>query len=641
MTSPDRPFAGELDTLPLPIADFPFGGVLLFDRDFRYVAAGGKDFTVIGVDPADVIGLTPSDVWPAAAARVLEKHFCEALEGEMSTVRIPYGSWHYDCWIGPRTDDDKNVVGGFIMTWEVTESVELEGEHALLQAALQEVPVGLTVAEVASGRDGGRPLILVNDGFCRMTGYDREEVIGHDCRFMQGPETDPDRVTEISEALEMGRSTQVTLRNYRKDGDLFWNRLSIFPVRSDPDSDEVTHFIGIQEDVTEHRRLGREAQHGERMRLVGQVAGGVAHDLRNVLMGAGGLLELALRDEELDDGLRSDLEETRQVLLRGSSVTSRLLAFASDQAFDRAHVEVGKAVEDRSGFFRHLIPENIEIQFDGPDELAWIVTDEGQLDRILLNLVKNAEEAMPDGGRLTLAVECRGELPTGIGGDQIEEDRDRWVVVSVHDTGVGMSAAVLGKCMEPFFTTRRGSGGTGLGLASVYGLMQQLGGGVTIESEEGVGTTVRLAFPWAGEPEGRTEDHEATQVEESASGAGGGRILLVEDEEAVRNVCERVLRRAGYEVTALESAPEALGWLAEHHHEVDMLVTDVVLRSGTGLQVAQALHEFRADAPVLMMSGYADIQIDPSSVSDRFDRLSKPFEVGELVLRVGAMLRGS
>lgn len=605
---------------------FEFGGVMTFDRDQVYLSAGGKGFDVIDMDPDDVIGRTPAELFSDDVAEAVSEQFRRALAGEQSTARVSFQGRSYDCWAAPRRSDSDEIVGGVLISWDVTEAVGSQEELQLVRLAVDELPVGLTIAEV---RGEERPLIFANEGFLGLTGYDRDEVLGRDCRFLQGPETEPDVVETVGRSLAAREDVQVTLLNYRKDGTPFWNRLSIYPVGAS--SGEVTHFIGIQEDVTEHRLRGIQLQRSEKMRALGQMAGGVAHDLRNVLMGAGGLIELVLDEDSLDDEAREDLTEARRLLSRGTSVASRLLAFAREEMVEQGPIELNAALRDRVRFFRRVLREDVELRLDEAEDETWIVGDEGQVDQVLLNLAKNAEQAMPDGGVLELSVVAGDAALDPFPGGR--EDGGSWGRISIRDTGAGMSPEVVRQAFDPFFTTRKGEGGTGLGLSSVHGAVEKMGGKVAIDSTPGEGTTVHLAFPRAEAPV------EPAPVDAPrAESRRGSRILLVEDEDAVRRVCLRILEKAGYDVEAVADAAEAGARISQRPEEIDLLLTDVVLPGGSGPRLAEELQEVRPGIPVIFMSGYADEEVEREKISPNVSFLSKPFEVESLRRLVDSVL---
>jgi hypothetical protein len=393
----------------------------------------------------------------------------------------------------------------------------------------------------------------------------------------------------------------------------------------------VVEIRGIMVDITEQRRLGMEVERSERMRIVGQVAGGVAHDLRNVLMGVGGVLELVLMEEELSPSIRADLSEALQVLNRGRSVTSRLLAFSRQRRDETRELELGRFILERADFLRRIFREDVTIDVHPPDEEAWVEAGDGAVEQALLNVAKNAEDAMPDGGRLTVSIHTGPEALAPFGGPPTE--LGGWVRVSLSDTGTGMPRHVLERACDPFFTTKEPGEGTGLGLASVYGTVAALGGRLTLESEVGRGTTVHLAFPRVAPPADEADGPPAE--EEEVEERCGSLVLLVEDDDPVRDVCRRVLEKAGYRVATAADAHEARRRLDELRQELDILVTDAVLPGGSGVRIAERFLDQHPEVPVLVISGYTDVAVlDP-----RLDFLAKPFSIAELVGRVEGLLR--
>ncbi|MDX1675128.1 MAG: PAS domain-containing protein, partial [Longimicrobiales bacterium] len=278
---------------------YPFGAIVTFDHELRYTRVGGQGLAEVALEPDDLVGRTIHEVWPPTVVRMLEGPYRAALQGEETTLEVPYGGRIYTVWIGPSHDP---APGGISFTFDISARARAESELHLIRSAVAALDIGISIAD-ASQTDN--PLIFVNRGFTRMTGYGRTDILGRNCRILQGPDTDPEPVAKMRDAISAGEPVQVTLLNYRKDGEPFWNRVTISPVRGQ--GDRITHYVGIQEDVTRHRELGERFEVRERLALVGQLAGGVAHDIRNVLTGVGGLLELALERDDVSDDLRDDL----------------------------------------------------------------------------------------------------------------------------------------------------------------------------------------------------------------------------------------------------------------------------------------------------------------------------------------------
>lgn len=609
---------------------FPFGAVVTFDEDLRYLTVGGRGLTEVGIHPADLEGRTLQDLWPEDVVELLEGPCRAALDGEEGHVLVPHEHRYYECWTSPLPVPTDAESRGVLLTWEVTERVRAEEQRQLIASAVDSLRSGLIIAE---GDPESLSITYVNDGFTRLTGYEPTEVLGVGFDVLRGPDTDADAVAEMHDAMRENRPFLGVFRHYRKDGSPFWNRMEIAPVRGA--EGESGHFIATQEDVTEQRRAGIQLKMHQRLSSVGRLAGGVAHDFRNVLTGVGGVLDLALNRDDIPADLREDLEDARGVLRRSQSMTDHLLTFARRGGGVPAPVDLARLVEERMDFLRRVLPAGMQIARRGDDGDAWITVEEGQLDQILLNLAKNAQDAMPDGGTLTLALATDGEALAPFPRAAELGEGEGWVRLTVADDGVGMPQEVVERAVDPFFTTKSEGEGTGLGLATVYGMVTQSGGAMHIESVEGRGTSVHLLFP-------RAEAGTSREAETRAPSVGEPRlshVLLVEDDPAVRRVCARALELAGHTVTVAEDGREGVEALDRIGDHLDLVVTDVMLPEVSGMEVARAAKEDRPGRPVLIMSGYAEENVDPATLPPPARYLSKPFQVDQLTEAVRELLR--
>jgi len=627
---------------PARLHDFLDGlpaGVVLFDVEqrVRYVNPAGRAFLadLLGLeDPGEVEQHSGPDMLEALAGTDLGDALHATLAGRTTEARVraalPGGG-------STRVRLTRSKAGVAVHIESPGAGAAATGEGggvpndaramlSLLEQAVQSVQAGVTIADA---REPDWPLVYVSEGFSRITGYSTDEVVGRNCRFLQGPETDESVVEGIGDALDKGRALQVTLQNHRKDGTVFWNRLSLSPLRNA--SGDITHFVGIQEDVTEHRRMGREIGMADRLNSVGSLAGGIAHDMRNVLASAKLLLQLVLDQEGLPQEAKEDLEEADEVLSRGESVTSQLLAFAREQPLEMRVVDLGQVIRDRARFLRRFLRDNISVSVDTRHDL-FVEVDEGRLDQVIFNLATNAEQAMPTGGHLDfrLREQLGSELRGAVASFQPELERD-FVVVSVQDDGEGMEEAVRSRAFDPFFTGRSESGGTGLGLASVFGTMDQFGGAVWIDSVPGEGTTVHLAFPRTEPP----DPEGVSEVEPFSLPTRSLTILLAEDEGVLRRTLSKALSAEGHHVLPAADGDAARALLKTRPDAIDIVISDIMMPEMTGVELAEFVHGLRPELPVLLVSGYSTEQLGHLGRNVRF--LSKPFELPTMLSIIIAM----
>jgi signal transduction histidine kinase len=382
----------------------------------------------------------------------------------------------------------------------------------------------------------------------------------------------------------------------------------------------------------ERRRLEARLHQSQKLEVVGQLAGGVAHDFNNLLVVINSYVELALEKLMAEDPLRADLEEVQKAGARAAALTRQLLAFSRKQVLQPAVLAVNEVVANVEKMLRRLIGEDVDLQVELAPGAGNVRVDPAQLELVLMNLVVNARDAMPRGGTLRIATgraEVGPQQPPAGG-----PPAGPYVALAVADTGCGMDAAIAARAFEPFFTTKAPGKGTGLGLATVYGVVTQSGGQVQLESEVGEGTTVTILLPRVA------DDVPAVHARREAAPSGGSEtILVVEDEESIRRVAERVLGRAGYRVLTAASADEALERWASAPSPVQLLLTDLVLPGMDGAQLAARLVARQPGLRVLYMSGYAGkSSLAPGCEVPWTCFLQKPFAARDLVARVRAAL---
>lgn len=430
------------------------------------------------------------------------------------------------------------------------------------------------------------------------------------------------------------------------DGGRTFGALSIYA--NDPrafDEREVEVLAELGEDlahgISMHRVRRRKAeledqlQQAEKLRAVGQLAGGVAHDFNNFLTVITTLTDLVLDDPSLSEEARAELREVREAADSSSRLTRQLLAFSRQQVAALEVVDLNDQVRRMVSMLDRILEESIRVRLRLAEEPLPVRVDPGQLEQVMMNLSVNARDAMPEGGTLTIATERRSEsrheeLP----GDR--PDADSWVVLTVADTGTGIDEDDLPRIFEPFFTDK--DDGTGLGLSTVYGIVKQFGGAIRVDSERGRGTRFEIVLPAQEDAE---PDATAAGEAEAETVEGSERVLVVEDEASVRRAVRRVLERSGYRIAGCGSVGEAVELRDDPEVSVDLLVTDLGLPDGSGREVARAFREAYPELPVVFMSGYTRDESDYAlELGDDQRFIQKPFDHGDLVRLVRSALDG-
>ena len=644
---------------------------------------------------------------------------------------------------------------------DVTDQHRAEADLRLRDRAIGAASQGIVIADYDRP---DHPLIYVSPGFERMTGYDSGEVLGRNCRFLQGKDTDPAAVAELRQAVRDGLACEVELLNYRKDGTPFWTALSISPVHDS--ARRVTHFVGVQQDVTERKRaeatlreneerirvlmdsaveaiygvdlaghctfcnlscasmlayaspscligknmhalmhhtrvdgtpypveecriyvairqglgshvvdevlwradgtcfpaeywsnpifragqvvgavvsfqditarksLEEQFRQAQKMDAFGQLAGGVAHDFNNLLTVINGYSELLLGSLPRNDPSREMIAEVHKAGERSAGLTRQLLAFSRQQVLAPRILNLNEVVAETDKMLRRLIGEDIRLTSTLESHPWAVEADPGQIEQVMLNLAVNARDAMPRGGRLT--IETRNvTLDEAYARTHTGARAGRHVLLSVSDSGEGIPPGILAKIFEPYFTTKEPGKGTGLGLATVFGIVEQSGGHVAVDSEVGAGTTFKVYLP---------------QVEQASEGSkapspipppprGTETILLAEDEPAVRMLTRRILTGRGYRVLEAADGEEAVRVAAGHAGPIHLLITDVVMPGMGGRAAAEALAERQPGIRVVYLSGYTDDAVIRHGVlREGVHFLHKPFTAHELARKVRDVL---
>lgn len=460
--------------------------------------------------------------------------------------------------------------------------------------------------------------ILNLDGTIRYVSPSHERILGYPLDELVGKNVlgfvHPHDKARVQGALESGNNGQpVECRARHADGS--WRVLESF-------SRDLSHVAGVNgmvvnaRDITERKRLEEQLHHSQRLEAVGRLAGGVAHDFNNLLMVITGYSHMLLDAMHPSDPARQDLEQVVKASERATDLTRQLLAFSRRQGVRAALVSVNTLIGEMERMLRRVLGSEIELTIRLAPDLKSVRADPGQIEQVILNVVVNARDAMPGGGQLAIETKNCG---AGKGGD--------CVTIAIADTGVGMGPQVLSRVFEPFFTTKEH--GTGLGLATSYGIIKENGGDLRVESAPGLGTKFYIDLP--------VTEHAPEELEsavEKRAPRGTETILLVEDEDPVRRVVESMLRRHGYQVLASASAADALAAAERHAGAIDLLITDIMLPGMSGRKMAECLAAGRPGMRVLYVSGFGD-----TSAQDDAHFLQKPFSTEELATKIREVLR--
>jgi len=383
----------------------------------------------------------------------------------------------------------------------------------------------------------------------------------------------------------------------------------------------------------ERRQTQQAMRQSQKMEALGRLAGGVAHDFNNLLTVIIGCAELLRDGLAPDDPARDDADEILHTAERAADLTSQMLAFSRRQVLKPVVLDMVDVVVPMQKMLRRLIGEHIRVDFREPDAPCCVMADRTHIEQVLVNLVVNARDAMPDGGQLTVTI-ARQDWNENAVAMTDSPPPGRYVILTVADTGRGMDEATRSRLFEPFFTTKEQGKGTGLGLATVYGIVRQSGGDILVQSELGQGTTFRVLLPDISEQ----ADTQTVAPSATLTAPACGSVLVVEDEDSVRNLTARILRSQGYEVLTARNASQAAQIMADLDSPVDLLLTDVVMPGQSGAELAGDMLALYPDIKVLLMSGFTDASIANGSPAENMPLLQKPFSRAELLKRTAQAL---
>ena len=511
------------------------------------------------------------------------------------------------------------------LTDRIRAEASLREKETLFSKIFHNSPVVVSIVSLDDNR-----YVDVSDSYLRIMGLSREQVIGKTFAEL-GLSLDPPDLQRMMHAVTTRFLGEFEVRIRARDGRVLdtIHSLEFIELSGKP------CVVAFAHDITEHKRLEEQLQHAQRMEAVGRLAGGVAHDFNNILTAVRGHSEILLTVLEADSPHRRHADQIHRAAMRAAALTSQLLAFSRKQVLQPRTLDLNALVANLTVMLRRLIGEHVELRTTLAERLGSVRADAGQLEQVLVNLVINARDAMASGGVLAIATENVEVVDAGES-QQSGVPIGRWVVLSVRDTGSGIDAPTRARIFEPFFTTKEAGKGTGLGLSTAYGIVSQSGGQIVVDSTVGSGTTFRVFLPRIDSP---STSSGRFALDEGAGPRGHETVLLVEDDNDVRDFVQDVLRSHGYQVHSAVDGAQALSIIEQHAGEIQLLITDVIMPRMMGSEVAARITALRPSIKVLYISGYPGDAIVKQGVPEQ-SFVQKPFSVTALARRVRALLDG-
>ena len=587
------------------------------DARYRAVAESAHDAIVTADSTGQIVG------WNHGAERVFGYTEIEA-SGQPLTMLLPsrYHDGHMAGMARMQAGGEKHIIGKTVEVegrrkdgsevsielsmaeWQVAEGLfytaiirDITGRKQVderirhLSSAVEQSPVSIVIT------DSTGAIEYVNPKFTLVSGYTLSEVRGQNPCLLKGDNTSDDEYRRLWELITQGREWRGEFHNRKKNGEYYWESASISPII---DADGlITHFLAVKEDITERKALEEQIRQAQKLDSIGQLAGGVAHDFNNILAAIMMRLDFLQQNPSFDEETQKSLAELTVAAKRAARLTRQLLIFSRKSILDVKVLDLNEVVANLLNMLDRLIGEHITVRFDRRAALPAVEADAGMLEQVVMNLAVNARDAMPHGGKMTISIE-----PVQIDEEQVKGNIKKrigqFVCLSVTDTGCGMDEDTIKHIFEPFFTTKEVGKGTGLGLATVHGIVTQHKGWVNVESELGKGTTFKVFIPAIAQRRAEQATIEKTEVVR-----GHETILLVEDEASLRRLVAQGLRQMGYSVLEADNGQTAMKLWQEHGQQIDLLFSDMVMPEGmTGLDLAEKFKQAKTNLKIIISSGY-------------------------------------
>lgn len=523
---------------------------------------------------------------------------------------------------------DGKVVGIQGIAHDITERTTAENELRKLSQAVEQSPASIVITDL-----GGK-IVYVNPKFSQLTGFTPEEAIGQNPRILKSGELPSEEYRELWEAITSGKEWRGEFHNKKKNGELYWEIASISPIRDS--SGAITHFLAVKEDITEKKSLESQLLRSQRLESIGTLAGGIAHDLNNVL--APILLAVdILKKSAVDERNRKMVSALESSAQRGAAIVKQILGFARGMQGERVVIQFRHIINEIGNIIRETFPRSISIKESISKNLWTVVGDPTNLHQLMLNLCVNARDAMPDGGSISIKAENK-TLDKQYSEMNLQAKPGRYVVVSVEDTGCGIPPAVQERIFEPFFTTKEIGKGTGLGLSTVHAIVKSHGGFINLYSEEGKGTIFRVYLPAA---KGTAETTDQSDTHKEMLQGQGQLILIVDDETSIQQITKSTLEAYGYRAVTASDGAEAISQFALKRGEISLVLTDMMMPLMDGLQTIKALRVMDPNIKIIASSGLTtgdNVWADKRFGVNAF--LTKPYDAFRLLKTVYSVING-
>ncbi len=614
----------QLRTLVETIPDL----IWLKDPDGVFLTCNPRFESFFGAKKADIVGKTDYDFVAAGLADFFRENDRKAMAAGKPSINEEWVTFADDghrelleTIKTPMYGSDGSLIGVLGIARNITAARRTEESHKLLATAIEQA------AEAVLITDPKGIIQYVNPAKERISGYSREALLGKNPRILKSGEHDQDFYRNLWATISAGDVWSGRLVNRTKDGRLCHEEATISPVKDA--SGKIVNYVAVKRDITEHLELSKQLQQAQKMEAIGTLAGGIAHDFNNLLQVTLGYSELLLSEKSNKDPDYADLQKIHQAARSGAELVTNLLTFSRKNEPQPIAMDLNKKIRHVEKLLRRTIPKMIDIRTDLADDLVRINADPAQIEQVLMNLVVNAKDAMGEQGSLTMRTETV-TLDEEYCGFHVEATPGDYVLLSVSDTGQGMDTETLRHIFEPFYTTKDLGRGTGLGLAMVYGIVKQHGGLIDCFSEVGEGTTFKIYFPALP-----SEEEPAVDKTGIMPAFGTETVMLVDDEEFVRELGARILTKQGYTVLQAANGKEAVDLFKREQSRISLVILDLIMPEMGGKDCLKSILGLDPHVKALIASGYsADTSTKECIGLGAKGFIAKPFRFKELLQQV-------
>ncbi len=600
------------------------------DREWRFTYVNAEAERVLERSREELLGRVVWDEFPAAVDRRFHEAYHRAMEHDVS-VRFEEYYPPLECWF--RVHAYPSEEGLAVYFQDVTSRRKAERALQESEERFRQLAEHIESVFWIAAPDG-ETLEYVSPAYTDIWGEPPDVLYEDSSRWLERVHPEDRERVERALARRPSGEYAVVYRVVDPDGEIRWMWDRAFPIRSE--KGEVRRIVGVAEEITEQKELEEQLRQAQKIEAIGRLAGGVAHDFNNLLTVIQGHSQIVRDELATDSPLRQDIDRVLQGVRRAARLTEQLLAFSRRQVLKEEVLDLRRVVSELEPMLRRLIPERIELAFDVPHEAHPVEADPHRLQQVILNLAVNASDAIEGRGAVRFAVDTNVMSPSDAEERSWEIEPGSYARITVEDTGAGMTEDVRRQAFDPFFTTKPEGKGTGLGLSMVYGIVKQSRGHIMVETEPGRGTAFQVLLPLVENYPSEIDAPVAPEagVQDEGRGQRGASVLLVEDDETVRSVARRILERDGYRVIGAGNGREALEIIQSGEHDIDVIVSDIIMPELGGAEFVDRLESVRPDLEVVLMSGYSEDELTPRVRERAREVLGKPFLPEELTSAV-------